>query len=481
MLTLKHKVLNGVKWNFVDLVVGQGFQFIIGILLARILSPKEFGLIGILAIFISISQSFVESGFGSALIRKKVCLPKDFSTVFIYNIFVSFVLYIILFFISTYISNFFLESKLSDLIKILGLGIIINAFSIIPRTILIKNVDFKTQAKISFISSIFSGFISILMALNGFGIWSLVALNLFKNISNTFLLWFSVKWEFSLYFSRESFFDLFSFGGKLFISGLLNSLFENFSYIIIGKYFSVFQLGQYTRAEQFNNIPSQSLSSIISKVSYPILVTLQDDKIALKKAYRIFIKKTMFLTFLLMFLLSVISYPLIFVLIGQKWALAAEYLQILCFVGMMYPLHSINLNLLKVVGRSDLFLKLEIIKKFLLIPTLFFGYYFGVKILIIITLINSFFAYFINSYWSGKFINYSIKDQCIDILPSMFFASIIACIVYFISQLLTFDYFYIISIQLISAISLIVILGELLSFNEYIEFKKLFLLFFKKN
>lgn len=474
MKSIKQITLHGLQWSFIDSIIGHGSQFIFGIFLARILSPEEFGLIGMLSIVISISQIFVDSGFASALIRKKKCTPQDYSTVFVYNLIISVTIYILLFFLSEKISIYFSEPQLNHLLKILGFVLLISPFSVIHRSILNKNIDFKTQSKISLVSSIGSGFISISMALNGFGVWSLVLLIISRSLISTILFWILIKWEFSINFSWLSFNDLFGFGGKLLLSGLINTIYVNIYSVIIGKYFSAFQLGQYTKAEQFSNLPSQSLNSIIDRVSYPVLVALQEDKLKLKTAYKNIIRKTMFVTFFFMLTLSAISYPLIYSLIGLKWKFAAEYLQIFCFIGMLYPLHSLNLNMLKVEGRSDLFLKLEIIKKVIALPIIFVGYFFGIKIMLLGMLINSFFAYYLNSYWSGRFINYSMKEQIVDILPGFFFAVSISLIVYLVSIIFEFDNINMLIIQLFTSVSLFFSLGELFNFKDYIEIKKLF-------
>lgn len=465
--------MHGLLWSFIYSFAGQGIQFIVGIILARILSPEEFGLIGMLTIFIAISQTFVDSGFGSALIRKNICTPADYSTVFVYNLVVSVAFYFLLFFSANQVGVFFSETRLNDLLKVLGLGVIINALSVVHRTILVKNIDFKTQAKISVISSIGSGTISIAIALQGYGVWSLVILMLSRFLLNSLFLWIWTKWKFSLLFNWNSFKDLFGFGGKLLLSGLLDTAYRNIYYIIIGKYFSAFELGQYTRAEQFNALPSQNLVGIIGRVSYPVLASLQDDKIQLKQAYKKIIRNTMFVTFVLMLLLSATSVPLIHVLIGEKWLIAAEYLQILCFIGMLYPLHALNLNMLQVQGRSDLFLKLEVIKKILAIPTIVIGVLFGIKIMLVGMLLNSLFAYYLNSYWSGKFINYSMKEQISDILPTFLFAFGIASLVYFISIFLPFDQMLLLILQMIVAVSIIFVLGEALALKDYLEFKQI--------
>lgn len=471
MSNLKQKTLHGLLWSFIDSFAGQGIQFIVGIVLARILSPKEFGLIGMITIFIAISQSFVDSGFGSALIRKKDCTAEDYSTVFIFNLLVSILFYLLLFVTASYISAYFNEPQLKLLVQVLGFGLILNALGIVQRTILTKNIDFKAQARISVIASIGSGVLAIVMALHGYGVWSLVALTLSRFGLNSVFLWIWSKWKFSLKFSFKSFKELFGFGSKLLLSGLLDTAYRNVYYLIIGKYFSAATLGQYTRAEQFNALPSQNLLGIIGRVSYPVLAELQDDKEALKTGYKKIIRSTMFLTFLLMLCLSAVAVPLVIVLIGVKWLPAAEYLQMLCFIGMLYPLHALNLNMLQVQGRSDLFLKLEIIKKLLAIPTIVIGVLFGVKIMIAGMMVNSLIAYYLNSYWSGKFLDYAMKEQVKDIMPSFIFAFSISLCVFLLGLMLPFSSMFVLICQTLLAFTLVFGLGELMKIKDYIYLK----------
>jgi len=382
MSSLKQKTLTGLTWSFIDSFANQSVQFVVGIILARILSPREFGLVGMLTIFIAVSQSLIDSGFSSALIRKKNCTDIDYSTVFYFNLLIGLFFYLILFALADSISSFFNEPQLKILLRVLGLGLLLGSFGIIQSTILTKNINFKLQAKVSLITSVSSGIVAIAMALNGFGVWSLVALTLSRIGFNSLFLWIYAKWKPLWVFSKQSFKELFSFGSKLLISGLLDTTFRNIYYLVIGKYFSAADLGFYTRANQFSAFPSQNINTIIERVSYPVLSEIQNDKIRLKNIYRKQIRSTMLLTFVLMMGLAAVAKPMILTLIGEKWLPSVIYLQMLCFVGMFYPLHALNLNMLKVQGRSDLFLRLEIIKKVLAIPTIIIGIIWGIKVMI---------------------------------------------------------------------------------------------------
>jgi len=473
LASLKQKTVSGLLWSFIDNFANLGLNFIIGIILARLLTPEEFGLIGMITIFIAISNSFINSGFGSALIRKKNCSQHDYSTVFYFNLVVGIIFYFLLFFSSHTIGNFFNKPQLENILKVLGFLIIIESLTMIQRTILTKRVDFKLQARISVISSVTSGIIAIFMAYRGFGVWSLVALQLSRQAITSFLLWVWNRWRPRLIFSMKSFKELFSFGSKLLVSGLIDTTFRNIYYIVIGKFFSAQDLGFFTRAQAFSNLPSQNLNGIISRVSYPVLAEIQDDIPRLRMNYQKLIRSTMFITFPLMLGMAAVAKPMVLTLIGEKWLPSVVYLQLLCFVGMFYPLHSLNLNMLQIEGRSDLYLKLSIIKKFLFLPDIFLGILFGLKIMIIGMIFNSMIGYFLNSYWSGSLIGYSFWEQLKDIIPSFFIALLMGGIVFLVGYFLPFTPLWKLIIQIITGAVIVFISSELIGFRDYLFIKNL--------
>ncbi|MDN5307373.1 MAG: teichuronic acid exporter [Eubacteriaceae bacterium] len=472
-MSLKQKTVSGLLWSFVDTIAGQGITFIVGIILARILSPREFGLIGMITVFIAVSESFINSGFSSALIRKKDCTNIDFSTVFYFNLAAGILFFLILFFTAPFIAGFFDEPKLKPIVQVLGIVLIIDSLTLIQRTILTKRIDFKLQARISVIASLGSGVIAIVMAYKGFGVWSLVAQRIAKQGLNSIFLWLWNRWKPLLVFSMQSFKELFGFGSKLLVSGLIDTLYRNIYYLIIGKFFSAQELGYYTRADEFQRIPSQNLNGIIGRVSYPVLASIQDDKLRLKNNYQKLIRSTMFITFILMLGMAAAAEPMIITLIGEKWRPSIIYLQMLSFVGMMYPLHALNLNMLQVSGRSDLFLKLEVIKKILAIPTIVIGVIWGIKIMIIGMMVNTLVAYYLNSYWSGRFIGYSFKQQVVDILPSFGLALTMAIFVYILGTFLPFSYLWVLIIQIIAGALFILLFCEITRFRDYLFVKEI--------
>lgn len=475
MTTLKQKTVNGLSWSFIDQVGNLGITFIVGIVLARLLSPREFGLIGMITVFIAISESFINSGFSSALIRKQNSTNTDYSTVFYFNLVVGLIFYGILYTSAHAIASFFDEPQLISIVRVMALILIIDSFTIIQRTILTKRINFKLQARISIISSVGSGVIAIIMAYQGYGVWSLVFQRLSRQVLNSIFLWIWNNWRPQFVFSWVSFKELFGFGSKLLISGLIDTIYQNVYYLIIGKFFSAQALGYYTKADDFRKVPSQGLNAVIGRVSYPVLSSIQGDKPRLKINYQRLIRSTMFITFVFMLGMAAVAEPMIITLIGEIWRPSIIYLQLLCFVGMMYPLQSLNLNMLQVAGRSDLFLRLEIIKKTLSVPVIIIGIYLGIVPMIIGMIINSFIAYIINSFWSGKFVGYSTKEQISDILPSFLFAAIMSVGVYLLGHILPFAPLIILIVQVLSGAIFVLIAGELFKHKDYLYIKSIIL------
>jgi len=472
-MSLKQKTITGLIWSFIENFANLGVTFVAGIILARILSPREFGLIGMITIFIAVSESFINSGFSSSLIRKKDCTQADYSTVFFFNLGIGILFFTLLYFAAPAIGDFFKEPELKPIVQVLGLVLIIDSLTLIQKTILIKRIDFKLQAKISVISSTGSGIVAVVMAYKGFGVWSLVVQILSRQTLNSVFFWLWNRWKPIMVFSVDSFKELFGFGSKLLISGLIDTIYKNVYSMVIGKYFSAQELGFYTRASQFKQLPSQNISGVIQKVTYPVLASIQDNVPRLRDYYRKLIRSTMFITFNLMLGMAAVAEPMIITLIGEKWRPCIIYLQMLCFVGMFYPLHALNLNMLQVQGRSDLFLRLEIIKKILAIPTIIIGVFWGIKIMIAGMMVNTLIAYYLNSFWSGKMIGYSMKQQVKDILPSFFMAALMAALVFCLRWVLNVNPLLTLIIQVFAGAMFILILSEITRFKDYLFLKSL--------
>lgn len=419
--SLKNKAIKGIIWTMGDFLTSKVFMLIIQIFLARFLLPEHFGLIAMILIVIAISQSMVNSGLQNALIRELNPTQIDYSTVFYFNLILSILLYILIYFISPYISIFYEEPILIELLRVLSLVIIINAFSIIQRTILIRSLDFKAQTIINLISSLVSGSLAIGSAYFGYGVWSLIIQNISSQLVQTFLLTLYNKWLPSFNFSYRSFKHLFSFGWKLLVAGLINTIHTNVYNVIIGRTYNTTVLGFYTQGKMLADVSAQSITTAIQKVTYPVLSKIQEDESRLLNSYRTVIKLSVYITFPFMIGLAAIAENLVPLLLGQKWLETIPFFQILCLAGMIYPLHAINLNMLQVKGRSDLFLKLEIIKMgintAIIISVLKLNL--GITMLVWSILISSIISFFINSLYSGKLLNYKTLQQLIDIKNSL--------------------------------------------------------------
>lgn len=438
MSELKKKTLKGMFWSAVERFSTQGVQFIFGIILARLLTPSDYGMIAMLTIFIAISQTFIDSGFANAVIRKIDRTQKDLCTVFFFNIFMSIACYIVIFCAAPFIARFYEMPELALILRVLGLRLIIQAFGIIQNITLTIKLDFKKQAKISLLSSIISGFAGIYFAYTGHGVWSLVYQSLLGTTLIALMYWFFIRWRPTSFFSKESFKYLFSFGSKLLASGLLDTLYKNIYPLVIGKFYSPAQLGGYSKAEHFAQFPSSNITGILQRVSFPVLSELQRDRNKLREGYLKFLKSATLLIFPLMMGLLALAQPLTLLLLTDKWAEMIILLQLICLSMMWYPVHAINLNLLQVLGRSDLFLKLEIIKKIIGILLLCITLPLGIIPMCIGKICGSFINLFINTYYSGKLMNAGFLVQFKFLLPtflnSLAMAGIILGINYFLPE-----------------------------------------------
>lgn len=455
-------------WSAIDNVAQFGVQFIVSIVLARLLSPDDYGLIGIITIFTTVCTAIINGGFSNALIRTQKPIDEDYNTAFICNLLMSILLYAIVFLCSPLIADFFNRQELVALTRVSSFTMIIGALAIVQQTRLTKRIDFKTQTKITLIASVASGVIGISLALMDFGVWALVMQGIISQLLRTVLLWIYNHWIPSIRFSKESFNRLFGFGWKMMVSGVLDSLWKELYQLVVGKFYSPATLGQYTRAKQFSSMFSSNLTTVIQRVTYPVLSDIQDEKERMVAAYRKIIKTTMFMTFALMFALGAISEPLLYCLIGPKWHEAATYLPLICLVGSLYPLHAINLNMLQVQGRSDLFLGLEIAKKIIGLAPLFIGAFVGIFPMLYTTVITSIISYFLNSFFSGKLLGYSSWMQLRDIAPS-FFISLSMAVIVFCLRFLPFSNWLILPMQILLGIIVFFFLCKITKIEEYKE------------
>lgn len=469
--SLRNKTIKGTFWSAADAFLGQGITFVVGIVLARLLSPAEYGMIGICLIFTTILNGIVDSGFSNAIIRKKEATNEDYNTMFITNMVVSVVLYALLYFSAPLISSFF-QMKLTSIVRVIGLVLIINGLSLTQQTNLTKKIDFKTKTKASIVSAILSGAIGIGMAYAGFGVWALVAQLLSKQTVYTIALWILNRWMPNFHFSVESFKYMWGFGWKLLVSGLLDRLWAQMYQVVVGKFYNAATLGQYTRGREYANIFSANITSIVQRVTYPVLAEVQDEKERMVSAYRKVIKVTMFVTCVCIISIGAVAEPLIYCLIGEKWHQAATFLPLICISMSLYPLHAINLNMLQVQGRSDIFLYLEIVKKIIAIGPLCIGIFYDIYWMLIGSIITGFICFFLNSYYTGKKLRYSSWKQLKDIAPSYMVALVIALSVYFLKYL-PLSHWIVLPMQIIVGVIVFFIVCETTKLSEYLEIKNI--------
>lgn len=470
---IKQSAIKGLGWSLGGSLASYGITFLVGVVLARLLTPAEYGLIGIITIFITVFNGIIDSGFSNALIRKQNVSEEDNNTVFVSNLGIAIILFFALYYFAIPISAFFNDSRLIPLTRVMGICLIINAFSIIQIALLTKDLDFKTQTYCSFISSLISGLIGVALAFCDYGVWALVWQQLSQKALNTVLLWKLRKWRPKLIFSIQSFRDLFGFGWKLMVSGILNNIWSQIYQIVIGKCYSPSTLGQYTKAREYVNLVSMNLTSVIQRVSYPTLSKIQDDGERLRNGYRKIIRMSAFVVFTCCMGMAGSAKQLILVLIGEQWLPCVPMMQIICFSMALFPIHAINLNMLQVQGRSDLFLKLEIIKKILGLIPLTAGILLNIYWMLIIGfLTGGCIDFFLNSHYSGRMICYSSLQQLRDLSPSIIISIGLAIIVFFIG-LLPWSEFIVLPIQIVIGFTFVIFWAELFQLPEYKEIKEI--------
>lgn len=429
---LKVKAARGLFWSSVDRFSSQGISFVFSIFLARILDISDYGIVAMIVVFMAVAQAFVDSGFSSALIRKPDLNEEDKSTAFYFNIVVGLACYGILFITSPLIADFYDEPLLSPIIRVTGLSIVFNSLCVVQRALFTIAVDFKTQAIISLACTVISGVVGLVMAYNGYGVWALVAQSTVSTFFNFVLLWLCSRWRPVTRFSKASFRYLFNFGSKLLASGLLDTLYNNAYPIVIGKFYNSAQLGLYSRAQSYASLPSSNITAILQRVTFPVLSLMQDDDERLALNYRRLLRVSAFVVFPLMVMLAAVAAPLIRVMITSKWDGCVGFLQILSLAMMWYPIHAINLNLLQVKGRSDLFLRLEIYKKILGVLILICTIPLGVTAMCWGLVVGSVFSLVMNTYYTGKLIKVGFFIQMKDLLPTLVNSVIMGGIAYYI-------------------------------------------------
>lgn len=424
-------------WSCMERFSMQGVSFVFMIFLARMLSPSDYGVIAMLSIFLAICQTFIDSGFANALIRKVRCTEQDYSTAFYFNVGVGLSCYVLLFFASPLIAAFYKMPILTSVMRVVAISLIFNSLCIVQQAILIADLNFKIQAKASFVAVIVSGLMGLALAYKGFGVWALA----FQSTSNAgfrmVLLWLFARWRPQEKFSIDSFRYLFSYGSKLLASGLLDTIYNNVYPLVIGKFYTSAQLGAFSRAQHFAQFPSENVTGILKRVSFPVLCSLQSDPERLRSGYIKFLKFSAFLIFPLMTMLAALSRPFVLFLLTDKWSAVIPLLQVTCFGLMWYPVHAINLNLLQVKGRSDLFLKLEIVKKIIGVIILVATLPFGVMVMCTGLVVSSYVCLIVNTHYTENLIQLGFFRQMKFLFPIFVNSLIMGAIVFLASHWLS--------------------------------------------
>ena len=429
--SLKKKTVKGVAWTSLNQVLNMGLGFVIGVILARLLSPSDYGLLAMIVVFNAVAFAFLDSGFGNALIRKPNLTEDDNTTAFFFNLVAGVVLFGIIWVIAPWVSAFYDKPILTPLLRAEGSLLIVSSFKIVQNTQLTRALNFKAKMIIRVVSNILGGASGIISAYCGLGVWALVVMHVADAIISLILLWIISPWRPRGRWNKQSFNYLWGYGSKLLASGLLNTIYSNIYPIIIGKFYSAADLGQYSRAQGYASMPSTSLTGVIQQVTFPVLSQIQDDDQRLAGSYRRMLRFTVFIVFPIMIGMAALAHPLVISLVTDKWAQCVPYLQIICFSSMWYPVHAINLNLLQVKGRSDLFLRLEIIKKALITVVVFVCVPFGIIGICCGSVFTSLACLAINTYYTGKLINVGFVRQMMDMTPTLLASLAMGAVVYF--------------------------------------------------
>lgn len=450
MPSIKQETLQGVKWSAFEKFAVQGIHFVLGIILARLLTPADFGIVGMHGVFLAVSQTFIDSGFSSALIKKLDRTEDDYCTVFYFNILIAIICYGILFLTAPWIADFFNTPLLCSIVRVQSISLIINSLMAVQVTKLTIDIDFKALSNRSILSTTLSGVVGIILAYLGWGVWALVVQSILASVINLIFIWIYCKWKPTRPFSRKSFDELFSYGSKLLASGLINTLYSNLTTLIIGKKFTPADLGEYNRGTSIPALPVNNINGALQRVLFPILTRFQNDEEQLIAYYRKYIGIVSMGLFFICCLIASIGRPLVLFLLTDKWESCIIYLQIFAFAIMFDHLSIINHTLLLAVGRSDLFFKLELIKKPVYIAILFAAIPFGVLGICISKIISAQAAVIMNTYYTGKLFKFGYFAQLKDFSP-YFIYSIIACLPAYLFTLLSLPYIFSIIFGCVSA------------------------------
>lgn len=460
-------IIQSLLWKFLERGGTQGIQFILQLVLARLLTPKDYGTVALVTVFIAISTVFVQSGFNSALIQKKEIDEEDISSVFYISLFIAIIIYLVLWIVAPIIANFYRILELTSIVRVMGLVLFLDTFNSIQNAIVSRNMEFKKLFYSSLGAIIISGVLGAILAYRGLGVWSLVCQQLMNQFSICIILWFTVKWRPKLLFSIKKVKKLFSFGGKLLCSSLIDTIYRELVNLIVGKVYSPAMLGYYNRGDQFPKVIVSNFNGSIQSVIFPVLASIQHDKVRVKEIMRRAIMMSSYIIFPMMIGLIVISESMVKLVLTEKWLPCIPYLRVFCISYTLWPIHTANLQAINAIGRSDIFLKLEVIKKVVGVSIILITSRYSPYIMAVGTIFSGIISSFINSYPNRKLLNYSYIEQIRDIIPSILISVIMGIIAYVI-QLLKYNDMLTILLQIIIGSVIYIILSYITKNESFI-------------
>lgn len=437
---LKYRTKVAFYWNMISQVATYGMQFVVGVVMARLLSPSDYGLTALPAVFLAVASVFINGSFGLALIRKPDCSEKDLSTAFYYSIAMGIFMYMVIFFSAPWIAAFYDAPILTDLVRITALTFLVAPINTPQSVILNRRIDFKTSARINIVTRLLAGVLGIAIAYLGYGVWALVISNLFATVSAAILTWIAVKWIPRERFSRESFHYLWNFGNKMMVSSLIGTLYNNITPVIVGKFFGPAELGIYNRAHGYAYLPHSEIAMNVQSMTYPVLGKIQDDEERLIKAYNRIIRTVCFVYFPIMILLIGLAHPLVILMLTDKWEACVPLLQILSLVAISGPYSVLNMNVLQVKGRSDLYLNVDVKKKVVALIIMCCTLPFGLIAYCWGTLLSQCFVLYINLSCVKKVIPMSVMDQVRELIPMLILSAVMCASIFAFNYLFTNDW-----------------------------------------
>lgn len=469
---LKQKTISSILWSLVQRFGVMIISFCANLVLARLLTPDDYGVIGMLLIFISVSNTFIDGGFGTALIQKKEPTQEDYSTIFFWNIFISVILTGILYISSPLISEFYRLPLLSDVLKVMGTVLVINAFSVVQTNILQKKFEFKKLATINIIANIAASILAIVLALRGFGVWSLVFRYLSCSLVISIILWITTKWKPMLTFKFKSFRTLGKFGGMVLLANLVETIYTEFQGLVIGRAFSAKDLGYYTQAKRLEEIPTLGITSAVNQASFPVYASIQDDKQSLKTLIRRNINTLSFINFPLYAILLIIAEPLFIILFSDKWLESVPYFRILCLAGAIYPITSLNTNIIKSLGKGNIYFYMQLFKRVMGICLIIGGLRYGMLGLMWVLVLNAYLMYGVNIYFANKLLKYSLLEQLGDIVKNLYI-TILCSLPTVALVFLNINMFVLMGMQIVMFVMCFILVCILTKNSTYNDFLKL--------